>query len=246
MPPETLTHTPAPAKQLPRFRRASPQDRPAFRLTDRDRDLLKIIYDYRFITADLLQDLAPAVSLTKRQQEALGRLKQLFEARKADASQTVTDERPQMTAVLIPHALRAVAGLYRLFWLETHPCHLYSGGSNVPDGFGVPWDVFDPSTLLLQAFCINSSVTADIGLATYVYNQGYAWVNNTWQQTTFTCTGGQIVSDAWCPNSAAATLPNSATRYLAYTCNWTGTKWNCGCRDQACTQNFWQLQGIQP
>jgi hypothetical protein len=25
------------------------------------------------------------------------------------------------SAVLIPHAVRAVAGLYRLFWMETHP-----------------------------------------------------------------------------------------------------------------------------
>jgi hypothetical protein len=97
MPPETLTQAPAPAKQLPRFRRARPQERPAFRLTDRDRDLLKIIYDYRFITADMLQDLAPAVPLTKRQQEALEKLRQLIQERKALAPRTDTEERPQRT-----------------------------------------------------------------------------------------------------------------------------------------------------
>ncbi|HZM20682.1 MAG TPA: replication-relaxation family protein [Anaerolineales bacterium] len=97
MPPETLTHAPAPAKQLPRFRRARPQDRPAFRLTDRDRDLLKIIYDYRFITAEMLQDLAPAVPLTERQQEALAKLRQLIKERKALAPRTDTEERPQRT-----------------------------------------------------------------------------------------------------------------------------------------------------
>lgn len=33
----------------------------------------------------------------------------------------ITAKLPQMAADLVPHALRAVAGLYRLFWDETHP-----------------------------------------------------------------------------------------------------------------------------
>jgi Replication-relaxation len=74
MPPETLALAPIRARRLPRFRRASHEEQPAFRLTDRDRELLKVIYDYRFITAEMLQDLAPAVELTPRQQEALERL----------------------------------------------------------------------------------------------------------------------------------------------------------------------------
>ena len=148
-----------------------------------------------------------------------------------------------MASPLVKHALQAVAGLYRLFWLETHPCHLYSGGSTVPDGWGVPWDVFNPTQLLLKAFCTNSSITAEIGPATYVYNQGYAWIGD-WTPVTFSCTGGALVSNAWCPNSASANLPNSSIYYFAYTCNWNGTKWNCGCRDTACTTNYWQLQSI--
>jgi hypothetical protein len=126
-------------------------------------------------------------------------------------------------------------------------CHLYSVGSTVPDGFGVPWDVFDPKTLLLKAFCTNSSEIADIGPATYVYNQGYAWDGTQWNQVTFTCTGGALVSNAWCPNTAQGSLPSNTKYYVGYTCQWLAqnNKWYCGCRDKTCAQNLWQLQQIQ-
>ena len=126
-----------------------------------------------------------------------------------------------------------------------YECDTLNSGDSVNTGFGVPWNVLDTTQLLLKAFCTSSSETADIGPAAYVYNQGYAFANNQWYQTTFTCTGGTIVQSAWCPNSASATLPNSSTWYLAYTCTWSGTKWYCGCRDTACAQNLWQLQQIQ-
>jgi PGAP1-like protein len=128
---------------------------------------------------------------------------------------------------------------------QIYECDTLNSNDSVTTGFAVPWNVFDPIQLILKAFCTNSSVTADIGPATYVYNQGYAFANNQWYQITYTCTGGQIVQNAWCPNSMSATLPNSSTYYVAYTCNWSGTKWMCGCRDQTCAQNLWQLQKIR-
>jgi hypothetical protein len=83
-----------PAKHRPRFRRAAVDERPAFRLTDRDRELLKIIYDYRFITAPMLQDLAPPVALTENQQKALSKL---LAAKKATTPSPEPSERPQRT-----------------------------------------------------------------------------------------------------------------------------------------------------
>jgi hypothetical protein len=127
-------------------------------------------------------------------------------------------------------------------------CHTFTSDSAPRPfyaGFGVPWNVLDPTQLLLTAFCTSSSVTADIGPATYVYNQGYGWVNSQWQQVTLTCTGGAIVQNAWCPNSASATLPNFSTYYIAYTCTWMNNKWYCGCADTNCAQHFWQLQKIR-
>jgi hypothetical protein len=129
------------------------------------------------------------------------------------------------------------------------PCHTFTSVSAPTPfyaGYGVPWNVSNPNQLLLKAFCTSSSVTADVGPATYVWHQGYAWDGSQWNPTNFTCTGGALVSDVWCPNTAEATLPANTAYYVAYTCNWTGTKWMCGCADTTCSQGFWQLQGIQP
>jgi hypothetical protein len=83
MPSEIVAIAPTPTKHLPRFRRATADERPAFRLTDRDREILKIIFENRWITADMLQDLLTPVQLTQRQQEALSRL---IAAKKASAA----------------------------------------------------------------------------------------------------------------------------------------------------------------
>ena len=83
MPPDLLALEPTPTKHLPRFRRANADARPAFRLTARDRESLKIIFDNRWITAEMLQDLLTPVQLTDPQQEALSRL---IAAKKATAA----------------------------------------------------------------------------------------------------------------------------------------------------------------
>ena len=114
MPPDTLAIASNRAKHLPRFRRAAADDRPAFRLTDRDRELLKIIYDYRFITADLLQDLAPPVDLTQRQQVALGKL---IEARKETTLYPEARGRPNKTRREI---LRRLQILYHHGYVQRH------------------------------------------------------------------------------------------------------------------------------
>jgi pimeloyl-ACP methyl ester carboxylesterase len=127
---------------------------------------------------------------------------------------------------------------------EIHPCHTFTSSSSVPTGWGVPWDVFSPTQLLLRAYCTESSEIADVGPATYIWHQGYALIGTVWQLFDLTCTGGAKVA-TWCPNSAAATLPNTAIYYAAYTCNYVNNTWKCGCRDQVCTTQTWQLQQIQ-
>ena len=94
MPPDTIALAPTRTKHLPRFRRASHEERPAFRLTDRDREGLKIIYENRWITADMLQDLLSPVTLTQRQQEALDKL---IAAKKANTAGQESAERPPRT-----------------------------------------------------------------------------------------------------------------------------------------------------
>ena len=94
MPPDTVSIDLNPTRHLPRFRQASVEERPAFRLTDRDREGFKIIYENRWITAEMLQDFLAPVTLTPRQQEALAKL---IAARKARAAGRETAERRPRT-----------------------------------------------------------------------------------------------------------------------------------------------------
>ena len=92
MPPDIVAIESIPAKHLPRFRRAAANVRPAFRLTDRDREALKIIFENRWITAEMLQDLLAPVQLTPRQQEALSRLRAAKQATAAGPRQRIKRE----------------------------------------------------------------------------------------------------------------------------------------------------------
>src|SRR4051794_13640741 len=103
MPPDTLVEEPIRAKHLPRFRRAAREERPAFRLTDRDREALKIIFDNRWITAELLQDLLSPVPLTDRQQEALDRLIATKKAKAAGPPQRTKREVQRRLQYLYHH-----------------------------------------------------------------------------------------------------------------------------------------------
>jgi len=79
-----MTTASARTKHRPRFRRAARDERPAFRLTERDREMLKIIFDYRFMTAAMLQDLVSPVVLTKHQQDAIDKLRAYKQANASD------------------------------------------------------------------------------------------------------------------------------------------------------------------
>jgi Replication-relaxation len=114
MPPETIALAPSRSRHRPRFRRAAQEERPAFRLTDRDRELLRVIFEYRYITADMLQDLAPPVVLSQRQQEALDKL---IAAKKATIADPATSERHPRTKREI---LRRLQMLYHHGYVQRH------------------------------------------------------------------------------------------------------------------------------
>jgi hypothetical protein len=127
-------------------------------------------------------------------------------------------------------------------------CTKYQQGSTIPQGFGVPWDVTNPSSLLLRATCPPPSVTLDIGdnsNLTYIYKTAYVAPNSATSWTPLDLFGSGLISDAWFPGSAQGivTIPDTGTAsfWVAYTCHWTGSKWTCGCRDSACTQSYWQI-----
>ncbi|MCU0895615.1 MAG: hypothetical protein MUD06_15115, partial [Rhodospirillales bacterium] len=65
-----------------------------------------------------------------------------------------------------------------------------------------------------------------------------------WQELPLS--GSALVSDTWYKGSAAASLPLGQTpRYvLGYVCQRDDGKWKCGCSDQECGSEQWQMQAL--
>ena len=127
---------------------------------------------------------------------------------------------------------------------------LDSSTSLIPQGFGAAYNLFSAAKeLLMEAYCADTSVAYPVGNGDqlmYIYNKGYYWTGTAWQQYTYTCSN--LVSSAWCVGNATYTRSITSTQmaqlnyYLAYICQWNGTAWKCGCRDSACSTNYWNLQ----
>lgn len=54
---DTVSNAPIRTKHRPRFRQASVEERPAFRVTDRDREGFKIIYENRSVLPAPMLDI---------------------------------------------------------------------------------------------------------------------------------------------------------------------------------------------
>lgn len=129
-------------------------------------------------------------------------------------------------------------------------CNLIPSGANIAQGFAAPYNVLTATQeMLVSVSCGTNQATLSVGSGAqtqYVYELGYTWRNNQWQQIELT--GSNKTGGVWYVGSARGTLPQSGAELeqnnfvVAYVCQWTGTQWKCGCRDQACAQGMWQLQ----
>jgi hypothetical protein len=125
----------------------------------------------------------------------------------------------------------------------------YQGNVPVPAGYGAAYDVNNPSVLLLKAVCDQGTPRLEIGdgnQSRYIYDQGYFYANGQWNVWQFS-SANALAGGAWYPGSAyvnfgPSTVYTNWEYNVAYICTWTGSKWNCGCADAACTTGYWQLQ----
>lgn len=127
-------------------------------------------------------------------------------------------------------------------------CNRLSSSVEVPTGFGASFNLFSVAKeYLLSGNCGSTSVTMTVGnneQTTYAYNKGYHWNGTNWTPYTLSCSG-QTISGVWCQGKGTASIPISSvppTSVIGYTCQWSGSKWNCGCRDSSCQTSYWQLQ----
>jgi hypothetical protein len=108
----------------------------------------------------------------------------------------------------------------------------------------------------MNATCLNlTDARLDLGKGDplqYIYNQGYLFKTGgtAWTPVPYT-SPESLIANAWYPKTANGTIPMTATELanpsyvLGYLCTWTGSAWKCGCRDQACTQSYWQIQSFK-
>jgi hypothetical protein len=134
------------------------------------------------------------------------------------------------------------------------PCNSFQSGSAPPTGYGAAWNVLSPGReLLVSAVCDYSEemsiATVGTGAANQaVYKVRYyysptksQWVSTELQGTFMQGSTDWIAGKGTIKGGGALVNP---LHWVGYVCQWTGTAWKCGCRDEACTQNFWQLQGV--
>jgi hypothetical protein len=86
----------------------------------------------------------------------------------------------------------------------------------------------------------------------YIYTTGYLFKTGGTNWTPHTYTSAEsLIANAWYPKSATTNINLTSTELahpsdvLSYMCTWMGSPWTCGCRDQACTQSYWQMQSFK-
>jgi hypothetical protein len=131
-------------------------------------------------------------------------------------------------------------------------CHLLDSDKPLYDGFAASYDVHSPTrNLILTALCNPTQTTVTIGNndpTVFVYSQGYSTTGGNWNPVNFTCAGESFPAGqgaSWCRGNATGTIPSSDIWYISYTCKQVAGLWKCGCRDSACANSFWQIQGIK-
>lgn len=129
------------------------------------------------------------------------------------------------------------------------PCAAYTESLPIPQGYGAAYNLFtDARGLLLQGKCFEKKVRVTAGdsaaaSTTYVYSTAYWWDGEKWRPFTFT---GTAAGSQWVAGEAEAeiAMPSSFSNLYvaAYVCQLQNGSWKCGCRNQSCNQNYWQLQ----
>ncbi|QQS20556.1 MAG: hypothetical protein IPL87_03215 [Candidatus Moraniibacteriota bacterium] len=127
------------------------------------------------------------------------------------------------------------------------------------NAYGAPYDLFSPQNpLLLEARCASTDTTtlqATIGIpgdnTRVVYMKGYVETGGVWTQVTgINCSGTR--NGDWCQGSTSFSLTHpqintsssaNPSYFVGMTCSVQQGSWKCGCRDSACSQFKWQIQG---
>jgi hypothetical protein len=95
-------------------------------------------------------------------------------------------------------------------------CTTYIYGSALPQGFAVPWDVTNPSIMLVSATCMGPTIILKAGnpnttKTLYVYKTAYLAPSGAPSWTPIDLIGGPLISGAWYDKSAQGVTTISDT-----------------------------------
>jgi hypothetical protein len=130
-------------------------------------------------------------------------------------------------------------------------CSVYTSSSSfVPAGYGPPFNQLSSAKeSTLSVTCSTTGAIATAGSqATYTYKSGFVSENGQWQKIDFSGTP-DTNNAGWFKGSALSNLPAAPALgqnyVIAFVCQYQGGAWKCGCKDSACTQNYWTIQAYE-
>lgn len=129
--------------------------------------------------------------------------------------------------------------------------HTYPSGSEPEANYGAAWNTQSSSQELLieGTECGNGTASVQYGTNTneqYIYKSSYYWDGTKWNEHALA--SANLLADTWHRGSAVGSFPllsNGSTFTVAYICQYIDQNWKCGCKDSACTESYWQLQGVK-
>ncbi len=145
---------------------------------------------------------------------------------------------------------------------EDSDCQILYGSAPYvpPPGFGLAYAPYSAGKkLMMKASCtVKDGVTKflistkDIPGEQYIWEEAYVSKNSgDWEKILLS--GESIENSKWLSGDGATEVAYSfddadliGEHYLAsYVCSLVDEQWKCGCRDEACTEPYWQLQGVR-
>jgi hypothetical protein len=131
---------------------------------------------------------------------------------------------------------------------ESISCHTFTKVGETSATYGEPINLFSKFLEPLITVTCNgresSYVEVGSGKSTQlIYKYGYRKVKGKWTKTTFS---GSSSIGSWIIGKAEATVEGlqsgSSGKILAYVCQKVQNEWKCGCSDEVCAEQKWQLQ----
>ena len=134
-------------------------------------------------------------------------------------------------------------------------CHMITkDDGRPPSGFGAAYDVYSwTNQLVMRTSCTRNwgAAVVTIGngdVSQLIYSQGYVLRKGGWEPIEYT--GAESVG-AWLRGDAESLIlhtneeMNEPVHVLAYVCTDQRGEWKCGCSDELCATNNWQLQSYK-